>query len=267
MGLETPPDETPIWRYMDLPKFVSMLATGALWFTKAATYEDPYEGFCKAVPSADHCHAGVVKEERLSPEEMTSELGSLIAANAADVCRNARDYLYVNSWCLEPESMAMWEIYGSRGCGVAVKSSVGQHRRAAKFTQRADQYAFRRVKYHHDLASSPEIQRDFKSGPIPVGSGLWPEVLNLGFHKRSCYWYEKEWRAALYQEGRPDQPEIRGVAIAFDLEQLISAVYLGPRAEDFFCDAVWSIMDKFLPGKLLERSTLLSPLRATVSAA
>jgi hypothetical protein len=43
-------DGTPIWRYMDLPKFVSMLATGELRFTKAAALrDDPYEGFSKAV--------------------------------------------------------------------------------------------------------------------------------------------------------------------------------------------------------------------------
>ena len=43
-------DETPIWRYMDLQRFVSMLATGTLWFTKAALFEDPYEGFSEARP-------------------------------------------------------------------------------------------------------------------------------------------------------------------------------------------------------------------------
>ena len=35
---------------MDLPKFVWTLATECLWFTKLDRYEDPYEGFCKAVP-------------------------------------------------------------------------------------------------------------------------------------------------------------------------------------------------------------------------
>jgi hypothetical protein len=56
---------------------------------------------------------------------------------------------------------------------------------------------------------------------------------------------------------------VHGVQLAFDLEQLISAVYIGPRAEDFFRDAVSSIMDKFLLRKPLERSALLSlPVRA-----
>jgi hypothetical protein len=44
-------DDRTIWRYMDLPRLVSMLSTGGLWFAKAATLrDDPYEGFCKAIP-------------------------------------------------------------------------------------------------------------------------------------------------------------------------------------------------------------------------
>jgi len=160
--------------------------------------------------------------------------------------------------------MAMLQIHSSLAYGIAVRSSIGQYQRAARFDVRTDQYAFEKVKYHGDLESSAEIQRDFRSGPIPLGSGLWSEVLKLGFHKRSCYEYENEWRAALFQDHRP---EIAGVHIVFDLEELISAVFVGPRAEDFFVDAVTSIMDKFLLEKPLERSVLLSsPQKETAAA-
>ena len=60
----------------------------------------------------------------------------------------APDRLYVNSWCLADESMAMWEIYGSRACGVAMKSSVGQYRESAKFVLPKSHYAFGPVEYH-----------------------------------------------------------------------------------------------------------------------
>lgn len=249
-------DDTPIWRYMDLPKFVSMLASGGLRFTKAAILrDDPYEGFCRAEP------AGMlsVGPGPVSVEHMIAQLGRI----SAESCRNARDRLYVNSWCLASESMAMWEIYGSRGCGLAVKSTVGQYQRAARFPVSSSHYAFGEVKYHGDLESSPDIQRDFSEGPIPMGSNLWNELLKLAFHKRACYDYEKEWRAALYQDPRP---EIAGVDIPFDLQQLISAVYVGPRAENFFFDVVLSVMDKFLLRKPLERSVLLDGPRSASSA-
>ena len=33
-----------LWRYMDFPKFVSMLKEGALWFSRADLLGDPLEG-------------------------------------------------------------------------------------------------------------------------------------------------------------------------------------------------------------------------------
>jgi len=251
-------DDTPIWRYMDLPKFVSMLATGTLRFTKAATFrDDPYEGFCKAVslevPPPFDGRAGLTGRQKVSLSVERGRAG--ISQSSAQVCRNARDYLYLNSWCLAAESMAMWEIYGSHGHGLALKSSVDLYQRAAKFEVSTEHYDFRQVKYHADIESSPDVERDFRVGAVPApGPGLWPEVLRLAFHKRDCYEYEKEWRAALYQDYRPD---VDGIDVDFNLEQLISAVYIGPRAEPFFFDAVASVMDKFCFQKPLESSALL----------
>jgi hypothetical protein len=262
--------DTPIWRYMDLPRFVSILATGRLWFAKAATlHDDPYEGFCKAVsreiPLVNDGRGHIEMESGdektvLSTEQMIAGFSQ----SAAEVCENARDYLYVNSWCLSYESMAMWQIYGSLGHGIAVKSSVDRYARAAKFDVPSSHYRLGKVKYHDNLESSSDTRRDFSDGWIPMRApSLWNEVLKLGFHKRSCYLFENEWRAALYQDQRP---EVAGIDEVFDLDQLISAVYVGPRARPFFFDVVSSIMDKFLLQKPLERSVLLTgPRKGTIS--
>jgi len=254
-------ETVPIWRYMDLAKFVSMLAKSTLWFTKAATFrDDPYEGFCNAthldIPSPDDACIVVEQEgaqgtKTISPEQMMSRLSHI----SAEICERAREHLYVNSWCLASESMAMWEIYGSHGFGLALKSSVGRYRRALSFGVDDTHYAFEKVTYHHDIASAEEIVRDFSSGSIAVpGAGLRPKIIGLAFHKRDCYEYETEWRAALYQDLRPD---INGIPIECDLEELVSAVYLGPRAEEFFYDAVASVMDKYHLQKPLEHSAML----------
>ena len=41
---EQPHDDSKLWRYMDLSKFVSFLSTGALFFTRADRFEDTWEG-------------------------------------------------------------------------------------------------------------------------------------------------------------------------------------------------------------------------------
>ena len=255
-------DETVIWRYMDLPRFVSTLSTGRLWFAKATTLrDDPWEGFGKAERLTPPSAGESPKLEQEAPGGGRTRIISLpqmlakFSQMSAEFIENAPDHLYVNSWCLDAsESMAMWQIYGSLGFGVALKSSVEQYKLAARFEVDPSHYIFGEVIYHPSLESAPDIQRDFRES-IPMGRGLWSEILKLGLHKRACYWYEHEWRAVLYQDHRP---EIAGVHEAFGLDQLISAVYVGPRAEGFVVEAVSSIMDKFLLRKPVKRSLLLS---------
>ena len=237
-----------------------MVANGGLWFAKAATYhDDPWEGFCKAeyraIPSADPrrwldaIQSGQAPTV-ISVDQMSAHLNWI----ATECCEKARDHLYVSSWSLARDSLAMWEIYASQGRGVAIQSSIGQFQRAARFNVRPEQYACRKVEYHDDVESSPATKRDFTRGAIPLSSNLWHEVLELSFHKRCAYRYEEEWRASVYQDARPD---IAGIHVAFDLDQLIGTVYVGPRAEDFLIEAVKTIMDRFSLRRPLERSTLL----------
>src|SRR5271169_5631870 len=131
MEFDAPPgesethDEAVIWRYMDLPRFVSMLSTGRLWFAKAATlHDDPYEGFGKAeyfvVASGDDSPKSVLHGVAGSKTNISlPEMRAHVSKMSADIFENARDHVYVNSWCLGPtESMAMWQIYGSLGFSV-----------------------------------------------------------------------------------------------------------------------------------------------------
>jgi len=183
---------------------------------------------------------------------------------SAAIIENARSHLYVNSWCLDgSESMAMWQIYGSAGFGVALRSSVERYMRAARFEVDSSHCIFGKVAYHSVIEAAPDIQRQFRASvPLP-GPSLREVVLPLGLHKRSCYGYENEWRAVLYQDARPD---IVGVHEKFALDELITAVYVGPRAEGFVVDAVSSVMEKFQLQKPLNRSLLLSSPRKIPAA-
>ena len=90
-------DHVSIWRYMDLPRFVSMVANGRLWFSKAAAlHDDPYEGFCKSIyremPSGGEgrvvYHSGSV-DTVISVEQMIAQW----RRRSAMICENARDHL------------------------------------------------------------------------------------------------------------------------------------------------------------------------------
>ena len=255
------PDDTSIWRYLDLPRFASTLATGRLWFARLDQQEDPYEGFCKAVPlevPLDDCGPKLITTEDQDGTRKISnlEMLSCISDIAAENYKAASTRLYVNSWSLADESMAMWEIYGSRACGVAMKSSVGRYRQSAKFVPPRSQYALDCVKYDRDITSSSDTQLDCRLGTILVpGPDLWTKTLKVAFHKRACYRHEQEWRAALYLDTQPED----GIALEFDLDQLIDAVYVGPRSKPFLRDVVDWIMHRSGLSTRSKPSLLLCP--------
>ena len=43
-GIELPDDADCLWKYMSFEKFVSLLGTKSLYFTRADKFEDPLEG-------------------------------------------------------------------------------------------------------------------------------------------------------------------------------------------------------------------------------
>jgi hypothetical protein len=223
-----------------------MLSTRQLRFTRAATYrDDPWEGFCE------------VKHLEL-PAELTKESpGHAIYALASSYSRkeyeSAPQRLYVNSWCRWRESMSMWDLYGSRGVGIAVTSTAARYRSAVKFVIREEQCAFGPVHYHENLESADAIHRDLTKHVLQSGR-LWQSILELAFHKRCGYEAETEWRAAGYQ---PPAQLSCGLDIDCDLDKLIDEVYVGPRAELFVYAVVREVTDKYRLQKPVKHSSLL----------
>lgn len=102
----TPPDQTVIWRYMSIEKYLSLLHTASLFMCRLDKFDDPWEG------------AYSVGYEDIAPWH----------PQAADI---QRGFLFVNCWhANEYESAAMWELYASRQAGVAIRTTVGDLKRS-----------------------------------------------------------------------------------------------------------------------------------------
>jgi hypothetical protein len=107
-GVETPPDNQVIWRYLSFFSFVELVHTKKLRFHRADKFKDPLEGTFTEREWAERQTKG-----RLSNLERLTML--------------MRQFSFVSCWRQgEEESSAMWELY-NRGEGtVAIKSTVGQ---------------------------------------------------------------------------------------------------------------------------------------------
>jgi len=99
--ITTPPDDTVIWRYMSIEKYVSLLHTASLFMCRVDKFEDPWEG--------------------------TYPVGyEYLALGHPGALEARRGFLFVNCWhANQYESAAMWDLYASRQAGVAIRTTVG----------------------------------------------------------------------------------------------------------------------------------------------
>jgi hypothetical protein len=202
-----------------------MLVSSALRFTKAANFgDDPWEGFCKViVPSTAIPEKG---EDGAIHLQSFEQLKASFARSSAKYLRDARHHLYVNSWSLYADSMAMWKIYGANGKGLAIQSSVKRYEKSLLFDLSSDHYAFGCVEYADDIENSVKVRADFTGSVVLPGPELRKHVVSKGFLKRACYQFEKEWRGVLYQDARPEDT---GVDIPCSFDTLIDAVIAGAK--------------------------------------
>lgn len=248
-----PADDTVIWRYTDLARFVMLLDERWLWFSKLTALHrgDPYEGYAVAENTEDPVPLLKSKTITLSPGQTLHSIAGFYASRDVN---EAAELVYVNSWCMGAESIGMWDLYGAQGTGVAVKSTVGQYKKAIGKDPRSEQRRYGCVRYVESLESCPDQKFDFTCSAVPASGNLWQLLLKLSFTKRSAYEHEREWRAAVYQDRRPDP----GVHMPTDLDALITSVVVGPRADSVALDAVAAVMKMYSLEKPLQRSKVLT---------
>lgn len=139
-SFDRPTVTTRLWRYVDLPKFIDLLTSRALWLTNAEILanEDPYEGLPGAVQFPHRIWQTIADV----PDQLRTQIVAMCGSGTDGtpeaafrswfmreeqyciMTRSARRDYYVNCWhAAEYESVAMWKIYGSPGAGVAVISN------------------------------------------------------------------------------------------------------------------------------------------------
>jgi hypothetical protein len=118
--LNTPPDDTKLWRYLDLSHFLSLLYGQALYFANVIEFEDKWEGALPArMEEALRClYQDVTQMEEIDDVLLDSFKRSL---------RTLQATYGVNCWHKnDVESVAMWKLYTHGTDGVAIQTTVGR---------------------------------------------------------------------------------------------------------------------------------------------
>jgi hypothetical protein len=111
-----------VWRYLPFAKYISLLAYGAVWFSKLNILVDKFdkdEGAMPAIAAAE-MHAEHQAHKRLFGPSIHKQIDNMNSRNVED----ARELIVVSCWFEdEHESKEMWDKYAG-GDGVAIKSTI-----------------------------------------------------------------------------------------------------------------------------------------------
>lgn len=208
--------ETKIWRYMDFPKFVSLLEEQSLFFSKLSLFDDPYEGYLPRL----------TKEQFLKIPDNTadkSKAQQIVNTNLALRDNFTRECLLVSCWHMsEYENIAMWKSYSIIGKGVAVQSTL-----------KCLMKAFEGVDDLVNIGSVKYI--DYYDDKIK-----WQNTFHSALCKRKQFDHEKEVRVLVVSpEGTP------GKLIPVDLNILIEKVFVSPKIEHWILELIKKLLVRY----------------------
>lgn len=215
-----PPSENlTIWRYMDFTKFVSLLETKKLFFSRADQFEDPYEGTWSL--------AGIqVLREQVQSGALSSKNAEQII-NLQDI---QRKIMFISCWHANKfESAAMWKLYLKSNEGVAIKTDYDTLESILE--ESPFSAGISKVKYI-----------DYDSTVIPFNNIFYPIV-----HKRLSFAHEEELRAIIWTPDGLENPDkiLNSVAVDISPSQLIKSVYVSPTAPRWFGELVEKVACRY----------------------
>ncbi len=233
-----------LWRYQDFAKFVSLLDSHQLFFNRADSFEDPFEGargfhFQKSAiyskmetylkfrvktrlnrtgnppPTEDEIEFGVKEEMELFIKEQEEK----------------RKHFFISCWHTnERESEGMWKLYTTAmNQGVAVQTTTER----LCYSIGNDSFRIGNVSYV-----------SFESPLAEEQTPIW--------YKRDAFTHEREVRVVIEDATYKD----KGMPIAVDIDTLIEKIYVSPTAPKWLATLVKSVMQKYGVDKPVEYSQL-----------
>jgi hypothetical protein len=235
---------------MDLAKFLSILQTKNLYFSRADKLGDPFEG---SITKGDHALRKYIQDNRNTDprlsgyKSLTDDQLNTMFRQEEFHNREKLSSLFVNCWHMnEHESAAMWRLYGQSTETICLQSTF--HRLASALPSYVNAGT---VKYI-----------DYESDYIPANNSF-----NSIMTKRMSYAHEREVRAVAWSglSGDLGGDTVRenmtkdGLPIPVDLQALIERIYVSPTS------ALWfrQIVERLLEPESLKISIMQSSLAST----
>lgn len=248
--------DIPLWRYMDLSKFASMLQESAVHFARANQLGDPFEGsvgpanvhidsfLATRTPEQIESLRERIMEERWSDkhypferlsdnERFRGRLQNLLGLGSRNRAAMIRE-VYASCWHMnEFESAAMWKLYSKSSDSVCVQ---------VRFDQLFENLT---ASYGEHLYASEVTYVDLANHYMDESNAFIPLV-----HKRASFSHERELRFLIWHHGRNTSngslnTGTEPIAIPIDLNHTIESIRVNPEAPEWFRVVVESLARKY----------------------
>jgi hypothetical protein len=224
-GLIFPNNDTIIWRYLDLTKYLYLITENKLFFPRLDKLSDQFEGH------VSHHTYDTLNRRYSHFSSVISFLGGQyykFIQEKADSLAWEKSFTLINSWCMdENESYALWKVYlGNNQYGVAIKSTVGCFLESVK----DDKYSVTPT----IVSYNPNIYTD--------------SIEKIATTKNKHYDYEKELRFIIFDQYKNRKNKLpkfeNGAYVKTNLVKLINEVRVSPMSPDWVFNLVKKITKK-----------------------
>lgn len=241
---EKPDKDTKLWRYVDIYKYLSMLLTSGLYFSRADTFYDKFEG-AKGVRKRKHIwdefyinffldainHPPEGVQFSKSEKDNINKAKSLLL-ELEEGGQISRQHTYINCWhANDSESEAMWKAYfNSIPNALAIQTTYEKLYETVGKPNRID------IGYVEYV--------DFGKKFVGVNESFWK--------KRKSFEYEKEVRAVTTKRNSSEL----GLLIQCDLSKLIENLYVSPYAPSWIVPILNDLNSRYDFNKEVVKSAL-----------
>lgn len=224
-NITLPDDNTVIWKYLDLSKFLDMLLSKQLFMSRSDKFEDQYEGTFS--------------------EPTFEEIRKISADNPKflDFYKSHREKVTISSWHInEYESFAMWQIFTQNTEGLAIQTTIGRLKKALEQEKKTEQF-IGEVNYI-----------DYKKEFIPFDDNFFPFLF-----KRKSFQYEREIRI-ISDMSKKEMRIDNGLKVDVDINEMIEKIYIHPKSENWYKKLVIELVSKLGFDFKIEKSDLESDI-------
>ena len=252
-------DDTVLWRYMSLDKFINLIDTQALFLSPIAYFKksDPLEGHLPKKFHAEiesHLHEMSKfgpKLPKSAPKEMLEferEWAETSSRRLKLMREKARGRQSICCWYESKfESEAMWKLYGDNGKSIAIKTTVASLKKSIESRDNEKLAVLARMRYL-DFNDADMTREELLAKKDRVSTILL---------KRKEYEHEKEVRLyhepdifdlsshGLILEDYWEKYVIKPHTINVDIGELIHSVVVSPYVSEPYLSSVKSICEKY----------------------